>query len=328
LIALIILSYLFGLAIFYSCFTEITSPVGSVPKIEDIMQIDPGMGVINIGSILEKKGFIRNALAFQLVSILNGSDRSLKAGNYLINSDMSMLQIIRLIASGDNVLYRFTIPEGFTALEIAGLWEQKGFGNASDFIRELNDPEIAKKYNISSVNLEGYLFPDTYLIPHSLTEHEAINMMIEQFNRKVPEIIGAKSKNINLSNYEIISLASIIEKEAKVENERPLISAVFHNRLRLDQKLESCATVLYSLGYPDRKLTYNDLRDVSSDYNTYVYKGLPPGPICNPGLNSIIAAVNPSKDKYLYFVSKNDGTHYFTENYNDFLRAKKKYQGT
>jgi len=134
--------------------------------------------------------------------------------------------------------------------------------------------------------------------------------------------------NENLSLHEIISLASIIEKEAKVSEERPIISAVFYNRLKLGMKLESCSTVLYGLGYPDRKLTYDDLRNASMLYNTYVYSGLPPGPICNPGLSSIMAAINPSDVKYIYFVSKNDGTHHFTENYNDFLTAKRKYQST
>jgi UPF0755 protein len=130
----------------------------------------------------------------------------------------------------------------------------------------------------------------------------------------------------NFSLHEVISLASIIEKEAKVEYERPIISAVFHNRLRLGRKLESCVTVLYSLGYPRRKLTERDLRNTRSPYNTYIHPGLPPGPICNPGLGSITAALNPSKDRYLYFVSKYDGTHYFAESYREFLNAKRKYQ--
>ncbi len=318
-------SYIAGMLIVYFCIIEILAPVSTENYTEEIIQITPGMGVLTIGKLLEEKGFIKNAFVFQAASFIKGDYHSLKAGNYAISSNMSMLQILKRISSGDGVFYRFTIPEGFTVIEIARLWEEKGLGSAEDFMKELNDPLIAKKYGISADSLEGYLFPDTYIFSYGISEREAIFMMLDQFFKKVSGIIDNNSSDLSL--HEIISLASIIEKEAKVAEERPLISAVFHNRLRTDQKLESCATVLYGLGYPHRELNYNDLRDPTSRYNTYVYKGLPPGPICNPGLSSILAAVNPSKENYLYFVSKNDGTHYFTEDYNDFLRAKKKYRG-
>lgn len=320
-----IFSYIVGFFIVYFCIAEILAPVSNEHYSEDIIQITPGMGVLEIGKLLEGKGFIKNAFIFQFVSLLKGNYHSLKAGNYAISSNMSMLAILERISSGNGVFYRFTIPEGFTTIEIARLWEEKGLGRACDFMKELSNPSIAKKYGISANSLEGYLFPDTYIFSYGISEREAIFMMLDQFFKKVPSIIDKSLSE--LSMHEIISLASIIEKEAKVEKERPLISAVFHNRLRLDQKLESCATVLYGLGYPQRELNYHDLKDPTSYYNTYVYKGLPPGPICNPGISSILAAVNPSKENYLYFVSKNDGTHYFTEDYNDFLRAKKKYRG-
>lgn len=318
-------SYISGMLIVYFCIVEILAPVSNENHTEEVIQITPGMGVLKIGKLLEEKGLIKSAFVFQAVSVVKGDYHSLKAGNYAISSNMSMMQILKRISSGDGISYRFTIPEGFTIMEIAELWEEKGLGSAEDFIKELNDPLIAKKYGILADSLEGYLFPDTYIFSYGISERDAIFMMLDQFFKKVPDITD---KNLSdLSMHEIISLASIIEKEAKVEEERPLISAVFHNRLHSDQKLESCATVLYGLGYPHRELNYNDLRDPTSRYNTYVYKGLPPGPICNPGISSILAAVNPSKENYFYFVSKNDGTHYFTEDYNDFLRAKKKYRG-
>ncbi|MGQ9608872.1 MAG: endolytic transglycosylase MltG [bacterium] len=318
-------SFITGILIIYLCIFEILAPINRENYTEEIIQITPGMGVSEIGKLLKEKGLIKDAFVFQAVSLIKGDYNSLKAGNYAISSNMDLLQILKRISSGDGVFYRFTIPEGFTKLEIAKLWEEKGLGNASDFTKELSDPLIAKKYGITAESLEGYLFPDTYIFSYGISEREAILMMLDQFFKKVPGVIDKSLSSLPM--HEIITLASIIEKEAKVEEERPLISAVFHNRLRLDQKLESCATVLYGLGYPHRELNYNDLRDPTSRYNTYVYKGLPPGPICNPGLSSIIAAVNPSKENYLYFVSKNDGTHYFTEDYNDFIRAKKKYRG-
>jgi len=320
--------YACGSLILYLCVLQLISPVGGQLPTREIVQINPGMSVMQIGSLLAEKGFVKSALAFQVISVLDGKSRSLKAGDYALNTDMDIFGILRKLATGDMVLYPFTIPEGFATSEIVRLWEEKGFGKAESFSKALDDPSLREKYGIYADSLEGYLFPDTYLFPRGISEREAIEKMLKQFNRKVSRLMDGKSEEANLSRHEIISLASIIEKEAKVDEERPLISAVFHNRLKSGQKLESCATVLYSLGYPHRGLTYQDLKNTDSLYNTYIYRGLPPGPICNPGLKSIIAAINPSDDKYLYFVVKNDGTHYFTESYNDFLNAKKKNHGS
>jgi len=211
--------------------------------------------------------------------------------------------------------------------QIAKLWESKGLGKVEDFINASQDKKIHEKHNMESDSLEGYLFPDTYFFSFGVSEQEAIYQMLSLFNKRTSYLMAEKPADMKLSNSEIITLASIIEKEAKVAYEKPIISAVFHNRLKQGKKLESCATVLYSLGYPERELTNDDLRDPSSPYNTYVYECLPPGPICNPGIESIKAALNPSNDKYLYFVSKNDGTHHFAETYKDFLKAKRKFLG-
>ena len=318
--------------IFCLCILHLLSPVGGPDATEEV-RVSSGMSATEIGFLLAKKGLIRNPLLFRLASALNGSSRSLQAGEYALNTDMSTLQILRKITEGEAVLDRFTIPEGFTLSQIAGLWEERGFGVAADFVEASRDPDTRGKYGISFDSLEGYLFPDTYLFPRGISERQAINEMLHQFSNKVSNLVGNESiarhsddSELALSRHEVISLASIIEKEAKIDDEKPIISAVFHNRLRRGYKLESCATVLYGLGYPDRKLTDEDLKDTGSPYNTYVHKGLPPGPICNPGLISISAALNPSEDNYLYFVSKNDGTHYFAVKYRDFLNAKKKYQ--
>jgi len=323
----LILLYAYGVLIFYLCISSLLGPAGG-PLAEEIIQIDPGMSAAEISSLLARRGFIRSALLFRLTSIISGTSRSLKAGEYSFSMDMNMFRILRKIATGEVVLYRFAIPEGFDVSQIAGLWGEKGFGAAVDFVEASRDPAMREKHGVDSDSLEGYLFPDTYMFPHGISEREAIDEMLNQFNKKTLHIMKAKPAEIGLSLHEAISLASIIEKEAKVEYERPIISAVFHNRLRQGCKLESCATVLYSLGYPSRKLTDDDLKNTLSPYNTYIHTGLPPGPICNPGLGSIAAALNPSKDRYLYFVSKDDGTHYFTESYSDFLDAKRKYQGS
>ncbi len=327
------LLYAYGILIFYLCISSVLGPAKGPSTTEEVVRISPGMSAMEIGEFLTRKGFVRNAFLFQLASLLNGTSRSLKAGEYSLNRSMSVFQILRKIASGEVVLYSFTIPEGFTSLQIAGLWEEKGFGTEESFMEASRDHAISEKYGIVSNSLEGYLFPDTYMFPYDIAEREAIGEMLRQSDKNVSELMKDAATvhhtgnvDADFTRHEIISLASIIEKEAKVEYEKPIISAVFHNRLRRGRRLESCATVLYSLGYPDRKLTAEDLKNTRSPYNTYIHKGLPPGPICNPGRGSIAAAVNPSKDRYLYFVSKNDGTHYFTESYEDFVNAKQRYK--
>jgi UPF0755 protein len=326
IVSTLILLYAYGFLIFYLLILNFLGPTDKSSSVNEMILVRPGMNAMEIGSLLENRGFIKNARLFRLFSEVSRNSRSLKAGAYFINANMSMFQILRKIASGDVILYKFTIPEGFTLSQVANLWESKGLGKAEKFIQVSQDKEFQEKYRINSNSLEGYLFPDTYLFTYGISEYEAIDKMLNSYNKKISYLRAGKSSPISLSDYDTITLASIIEREAKVGYEKPMISAVFHNRLKQNKKLESCATVLYSLKYPERELTYEDLRDTSSPYNTYVYKGLPPGPICNPGLESIIAALYPSNDRYLYFVSKNDGTHYFAETYNEFLIAKRKYQ--
>ncbi|MGB9595236.1 MAG: endolytic transglycosylase MltG [Candidatus Poribacteria bacterium] len=324
----LLLIYAFGILIFYACITQLLGPVGGKEIHSEIIRINPGMDITSIGMLLAEKGLVKSPLVFQLVGIFNGTSRSLKAGDYALDSNMGIMEIIQHLVSGDTVLYKFTIPEGLTLPEIAKLWEENGFGSSVKFVEVASDPDLRAKYSINANNLEGFLFPNTYLFPYGISEREAIDVILKQFFKDAYPLIEKKAPEIKLSPYEIIILASIIEKEAKVDEERPIISSVFHNRLKLDMKLESCPTVLYGLGYPNRELTYQDLRNSNLLYNTYVYKGLPPGPICNPGIKSINAALSPSGENYLYFVSKNDGTHYFAKDYNDFLIAKKKYQGS
>ena len=209
--------------------------------------------------------------------------------------------------------------------EIAELLQVNGVLDGEEFLRvtDSNKELLGMLPGRPLTGYEGYLFPDTYMLPRGISASEVIDGMLRQFNKNMSSLTGKKSNT--LSRHEAVSLASIIEKEAKMDEEKPIISAVFHNRLKRGRRLESCATVLYSLGYPNRKLTHEDL-STKSPYNTYIHKGLPPGPICSPGRAAIAAALNPSDHRYLYFVSKNDGTHYFTESYNDFLNAKRRYR--
>jgi UPF0755 protein len=325
-ITAVLFLYAFGVLISYACISQLLAPAGEKAVTSDVIRINPGMNIMKVGILLSEKGLIKSPLIFQLTGIFNGASRSIKAGDYAISSSMSIPDILRHFVSGETVLYKFTIPEGLTLPEIARLWEEGNFGTSANFI-EATKTVLREKYQINSDSLEGYILPNTYMFPYAISEHEAVEVILKQFSKDILPLMEKKSPEMKLSLHEIITFASIIEKEAKTDEDRPIVSAVYHNRLKMGMKLESCPTVLYGLGYPNRELTYSDLRNASLPYNTYVYNGLPPGPICNPGIKSIIAALNPTKDNYLYFVSKNDGTHYFAQDYNDFLNAKKKYQG-
>lgn len=325
LLAALILLFGCGVLISYLCVAHLLGPVGGSPSTEEV-RVSSGMSAAEIGDLLEERRLVRSAFLFRLTSLLSRNSRSLKSGEYALTRNMTTFQIMSKIAAGETILYRFAVPEGLTVSQVAGLWEQHGFGAAADFIEASREPTMREKHGVDAESLEGYLFPETYMFPRGISAAEAIDEMLRQFAVKVLHLMKDCDKGTSLSLHDVISLASIIEKEAKIEEERPRISSVFHNRLSSGRKLESCVTVLYGLGYPRRGLTEADLRDARSPYNTYVYSGLPPGPICNPGLGSIAAALNPAESKYLYFVSKNDGTHYFAETYTEFLRAKRKYQ--
>ena len=224
---------------------------------------------------------------------------------------MSPREIIHQLKAGKVVHRHFVVPEGLTVAQIAQLFEDEGFGTAESFNRAARDLQWQKRYGIEENSLEGYLFPNTYKLVDGIPAAKVIKMMLDEFNRNWTRERTEEAESINFSPQEIITLASIIEKEAKIDSERPLISAVFHNRLKRGWKLEADPTVLYALGNPLRALTTRDLK-FDSSYNTYVNRGLPPAPICNPGLASIMAALRPAESSHLYFVAIGDGKHYFS----------------
>jgi UPF0755 protein len=286
--------------------------------------IPRGADATMIARILEEEGVIRSRLWFLVLVNLRGATDDLKAGEYLLNSKMSTIEIIKRLVKGEVVLYKITIPEGYTTKQIASLLEREGFVDGERFLRLCRDPALFRStYPVEAESLEGYLFPDTYHLSMGLREEEIIRIMLRRFKRKVVHEGKWGAQDFGVSLHEAIILASMIEHEAAVPEERPLISAVFWNRLRRGLPLQSCATVQYALGRHKSRLSYNDLR-TPSPYNTYLHPGLPPGPICNPGMASIKAALNPADVDYLYFVSNNDGTHTFSTTLRHHIRAKRK----
>lgn len=276
-----------------------------------------------IAAILEEEGLISNAYIFRLYARFKGYDKDLQAGNYLLATNMTMREILEELRAG--VLWEegimFTIPEGFSVEQIAARLDNLGLVEEETFL-ELCSTYVGERFAFLNevpeevkYRLEGYLFPDTYEVHPGADAREIVEMMLERFQSVFSKELRQRAREIGLSIHQVVTIASIVEKEARVEEERPLISAVFHNRLNSQEYplLQSCATVQYALGEVKPYLTNRDL-EVDSPYNTYLYPHLPPGPIASPGLDSLRAALYPADVDYLFFVYKEDGTgtHYFS----------------
>lgn len=291
--------------------------------------IPMGSGVKKIAAQLEEQGIIKNANVFAVYCKLSEKASKIKAGKYILSSSMTVEQIVDKLAAGKAEMntIRFTIPEGFELRQIADRLEADKLVNKDKFYAAIN--KAAFKYSfIKDIpdrenKLEGYLFPDTYEVFKNASEDEIIDKMLGRFDQVFNEKYRQRAKELNMSVDDVIILASIIEREAKLDSERKTVSAVFHNRLKINQKLESCATVQYLLKEQKPVLTYKDL-EVDSPYNTYKYAGLPKGPIASPGIKSIEAALYPDNVDYLYFVAKNDGSHVFSRTYQEHLKAQNK----
>lgn len=333
-IKFILVSIIIFIAVFITAFigyyNKSISPVNDKNPQEISIEIPEGSSSTQIASILKEKNLIKSELVFKIVLKKNNVENSLKAGYYELNTGMDMDEIItELVKGGENRnVVRFTIPEGYELRMIAEKLSNEGLVDKERFLELTSD----KKYFedkfpfLSELNegqsLEGYLFPSTYEIYTNASEEEIIEKMLFQFQQVFDKKIKNQMNNVNLSFNDVVTLASIIEREAKVDDERSLISAVFHNRLKIGMPLQSCATVQYILGTRKERLSEEDTR-IESVYNTYINKGLPPGPIASPGEKSLIAAVNPENVDYLYFRSKEDGTgrHTFSRTYDEHLRA-------
>jgi UPF0755 protein len=291
--------------------------------------IAKGSSVKAISTQLEKQGIIKDANVFAIYCKLSDKANKIKAGKYILSSAMTVNQIVDKLASGNAEInsVRFTIPEGFELRQIADRLEAQGLINKDKFYTAIDKSEFDYSF-IKDIpdregKLEGYLFPDTYDVFKNATEEEIINKMLGRFDKVFTDAYRQRAKELNMTFDEVITLASIIEREAKVDKDRKIISAVFHNRLNKKMKLESCATVQYLLKEQKPVLTYKDL-EVDSPYNTYMYVGLPKGPIASPGAESIEAALYPENVDFLFFFATADGSHIFSKTYQEHLNAQNK----
>lgn len=296
---------------------------------EQEMTISKGSSVKSIATQLEKQGIIKNANVFTIYCKLNDKANKIKAGKYVLSSAMTVAQIVDKLASGnaDTNSVRFTMPEGFELRQMADRLEAQGLIDKVEFYDAINKAEFDYSF-IKDIpdregKLEGYLFPDTYEVFKNATEQEIIDKMLGKFDKVFTEAYRQRAKELNMTFDQVITLASIIEREAKLDKDRKIISGVFHNRLNKKMKLESCATVQYLLKEQKPVLTYKDL-EVDSPYNTYMYVGLPKGPIASPGAASIEAALYPDDVDFLFFFATSDGSHIFSKTYQEHLNAQNK----
>jgi UPF0755 protein len=238
---------------------------------------------------------------------------------------MTPAQILDILVQGRSILYRLTIPEGYTIDQIAHEIARQGLGTAEEIQKLATDPLVAQSYAIDAQTLEGYLFPDTYYFPKDVEPRKIIKKMVERFKAQFQPVWEQRAKALSFSVHQIVTLASIIEKETGAPSERPIIASVFHNRLKKKMRLESDPTVIYGIPNFDGNIKRQHLQ-TRTPYNTYKIRGLPPGPIANPGSASIEAALYPDQTDFLYFVARKDGSHQFSTNINDHNRAVRKYQ--
>ena len=289
------------------------------------LSVPRGATLSQIADSLDQYNVINSKRSFILAAHLMFKSKSLKAGYFDISLVKNYRKLIHVITQAQNLSLRVTIQEGLQTRQIARLLADKFNFDYEDFMAKVNDQALLDDLGIKSPSLDGYLFPDTYDFYLSDSPYDVINKTVERFRSVITDTILKDIENSNRNLHEILTLASIVEGECLIDRERPIVSSVYINSLKLGMRLESDPTIQYIIPDGPRRLLTEDLF-IESPYNTYRHRGLPPGPINNPGLNSIMAAVWPANTNYLYMVARGDGSHSFTHNYNDFLRAKRRFQ--
>jgi UPF0755 protein len=300
-------------------------PVSHADENLRVFEVERGQGVSQVTRALEAAGLVRDGRLVALMARLRGWQSRLQAGEYELSAGMTPEEILQRMISGRVRTYKTVLPEGIRASEIAARLEEAGLTSADAFMALVEDAEFARSLGIEADGLEGYLFPETYEIPRNLPPEALAELLVKQFE-ETWRGIEPQARDLELSRHEIVILASIVEKETSAPEERPLIAAVFLNRMKRGMRLETDPTVIYGIENFDGNLRRRDLEDGNNPYNTYRIAGLPPGPIASPGADALRAVVEPAESDYLYFVSRNDGTHHFSRSYREHTNAVNRYQ--
>jgi UPF0755 protein len=317
---------LIGIVIFF-LLAEVSKIFTPITIFNTTINIEEGTTTAEIATILGNRGIIDSPSRFLIVASLSGSADKIRYGLFSFTGELSLLDVLKKLVEGEVVTHKLTIPEGYTVARIAYLVSQKGMGDYNTFFSLTRDTTFIYSLGLPVQSLEGFLFPDTYYVPHYADEGYIIRMMVDNFflhwNSILPEEISFDSL------YSVLILASIVEREAVYDDEKPLITGVYRNRLKRGMLLQADPTVAYALelqGLSRNKIYYVDLQ-IDSPYNTYRYPGLPPTPICNPGIQSIRAALNPEESEYLFFFAGENSRHIFSRTYTEHLRKLSEYRG-
>ncbi|OQY24503.1 MAG: hypothetical protein B6I37_03265 [Desulfobacteraceae bacterium 4572_35.2] len=290
-----------------------------------VITIESGQSVAQIAQNLAAKGVVTDPFIFRLLVRLTGEGRKIQAGVYRIQGAQSTRDVLRIVVAGKVELTQCTLPEGMTAVEVVDFCAQSGLGDKARYRALLKDEAFRQKLNIKGSSLEGYLFPETYRFAPGSSEQTVLQVMVSQTQQHLTKPLLAAAKKHGLNEFQLLTLASIIQKEAGNDQEMPRISAVFHNRLKRGMMLQADPTVIYGIKDFNGNLTRKDLR-TRSPYNTYMKRGLPAGPIANSGLAALRAAAYPEEVNYLYFVATGEGGHYFSYTLKEHNRAVRRYQ--
>ena len=308
--------------------TRLKTPYKGYETSEQYVQIPARAGAAEIRQRLLDAGLVQDSMTLRLALRWTGASRDLKAGEYRFDRPMTAIEVVQKIARGDVYGQRITFPEGLTIREMAAMYEMRGLGKAREFIDAARNTALIQDLDPAASDLEGYLFPDTYTVGRTVVASDLIQKMVAGFRTVYPADAAQPSDQLPLSPRQIVTLASLIEKETGKAEERPLVSAVYRNRLRIGMGMQADPTVVYALqkaGKYDGNIRKEDL-SINSPYNTYKYPGLPPGPIASPGKASLDAALHPADAPFLYFVSKNDGSHVFATTLAEHNRNVQEYQ--
>lgn len=326
-IAVILVLCIAGAFLYISSLDKALDPEAKDTK---VFTIESGQTTYDIGNNLEKEGLIKSASKFKIYSKIKGVGSKFQAGTYAVSPAMKLSEITKMFVSGKVSTATITIPEGYTTVQIAKALDESGVVTYDEFMEEVRngkfDFDFVPEPDGQDNRLEGYLYPDTYSVPMDADAHTIIEIMLETFDKKYKEEIAPLAKKKKMSMKEVVTVASLIERECQVDSEREKIASVIYNRLDKGMELQLCSTIQYLLGEPKEFLLYSDL-EIDSPYNTYKNAGLPPGPIASPGIECLKAAVEPADTNYLYFVldPKLDGSHRFSSDAEKFEKDKAAY---
>lgn len=325
---LVVVAVIAAIGVAGTLYRRTTEPFKGYDGAEQFVTIEPGSGTRTISQRLIDAGVVRNDATFRAALWRTGRARSLQAGEFRFDRPMTPTDVIDKIARGDVHNRRITFPEGLNVQEMARIYEQQGFGKATAFVEAARDPGAIRDIDAAATDLEGYLFPETYSMPRETTAAKLVSLMVGRFRQLFTTEMQQAAHTLELTPREAVTLASLVEKETALPAERPIVAAVYLNRLKIGMGMQADPTVIYALqraGRYDGNLRRDDL-SFDSPYNTYRYAGLPPGPIASPGLASLQAAVAPADVNYLYFVSRNDGSHIFARTLVEHNENVRQYQ--